>query len=261
MIKISIITVSYNSFNTIKKTIESVINQTYKNIEYIIIDGNSNDGTQNIIEEYRKYITYYISESDNGIYDGMNKGINFATGDYTLFLNTDDTLYDSSTIAQVVEQMEQNKVFDVYYGNNNIINEYGTFISIPRELSLLKTKFPISHQAIFIRTNILKQNLFDINYKYCADFKQISSLYLNKKSFKYINITISTTPISSGATYDNYIASTREHFKVLKERDESVFFLEIKTILLKFIVRKIKTITPNFILHPILRVISRYKIL
>lgn len=259
MVKITIITVCFNAHESVRRTIESVLNQTYPNIEYIIIDGNSKDNSQSVIEQYRNRLAYYISEPDKGIYDGMNKGICQATGEYTLFLNTDDTLYDNTTIESFVKKIDLQ--YDVYYGNNKIINEYGEYINIPRNIELLNRKWVLSHQATFIKTTVLKNNLFDINYKYCADYKQISHLYLNNYSFNYIDLTISTTPISSGTTYNNYIASTKEHFKIIRERGENVTFLEYKTIILRWIVRAIKLIIPDVILNPILRKIAKYKIL
>ena len=133
MVKITIITVCFNAYKTITRTIESVLNQTYTNIEYIIIDGDSKDNSQEIIENYKDKLSYYISEPDKGIYDGMNKGINQATGDFVLFLNTDDTLYDKHIIENFVKVV--NDKADVYYGNNLIINEYGEFINKPRDIT------------------------------------------------------------------------------------------------------------------------------
>jgi len=259
MVKITIITVCYNACSTIKRTIESVISQTYSNIEYIIIDGNSKDGSQEIIEEYKNHISYYLSEPDKGIYDGMNKGIIQATGDYTLFLNTDDTLYNNTTIEDFVKNIKEQS--DVYYGNNKIINEYGEYINKPRDITLLNRKWVLSHQATFIKTKLLKDNLFDINYRYCADYKQISNLYLNKYTFTYIDLTIATTPISSGTTYNNYIASTREHFRIIKERGDNVIFLEYRTIFLRWFVRSVKILLPKAILNPLLRIIAKYKVI
>lgn len=259
MVKITIITVCYNACNTIKRTIESVINQTYSNIEYIVIDGNSKDGSQKIIEKYKNYISFYLSEPDKGIYDGMNKGIEQATGEYTLFLNTDDTLYNNTTIEDFINNIHEK--YDVYYGNNNIINEYGEYINKPREITQLNRKWVLSHQATFIKTKLLKNNLFDTNYRYCADYKQISNLYLKKHSFKYIDLTIATTPISSGTTYDNYLASTKEHFQIIKERGDNVIFLEYRTIFLRWIVRSVKLLLPKAILHPLLRKIAKYKVI
>lgn len=259
MVKVTIITVSYNAYNSIRRTIESVINQTYPNIEYIVIDGNSKDGSKKIIEEYKSKLSYYLSEPDNGIYDGMNKGIKQATGKYTLFLNTDDTLYNNKTIENFVKNIHEQS--DIYYGNNKIINEYGEYINKPRDITLLNRKWVLSHQATFIKTKLLKENLFDINYRYCADYKQISNLYLNKHSFKYLDMIISITPISSGTTYNNYIASTREHFQIIKERGDNVFFLEYKTIFFRWIVRSVKLLLPKAILYPILRKIAKYKVI
>lgn len=259
MIKITIITVCYNASKTISRTIQSVLNQSYSNIEYIIIDGNSTDSSQTIIEQYKNYIAYYISEPDNGIYDGMNKGIKQATGEYILFLNSDDTLYENSTIEKFVNNITAKH--DIYYGNNQIINEYGQYINKPRNIELLKRKWVLSHQATFIRTTLLKNNLFDINYRYCADYKQISNLYLNGYSFEYIDLTISTTPISSGTTYSNYLASTKEHFQVIRERGENITFLEYKTIILRWTIRTIKQVIPDTILNPILRKIAKYKVI
>lgn len=259
MVKITIITVCYNACNTIKRTIESVINQTYSNIEYIVIDGNSKDGSQKIIEEYKNHISFYLSEPDKGIYDGMNKGIIQATGEYILFLNTDDALYNNTTIEDFINNIHEK--YDVFYGNNKIINEYGEYINKPRDITLLNRKWVLSHQATFVKTKLLKDNLFDINYRYCADYKQISNLYLNNHSFKYIDMIISITPISSGTTYNNYIASTREHFRIIKERGDNVIFLEYKTLFLRWIVRSAKLLLPKTILNPILRKIAKYKVI
>ena len=101
--KISIVTVSYNTSDCIEKTIQSVINQTYPNVEYLIIDGGSTDGTQQIIERYDDRIAYFVSEKDKGLYDGMNKGIAAATGDYLLFMNADDVFVNNEVVEKIDE--------------------------------------------------------------------------------------------------------------------------------------------------------------
>ena len=117
-LKISVITVSYNAAQTIEETLFSVCNQSYLNVEYIIIDGGSTDGTCEIIEKYRNKIGYFISEPDNGIYDAMNKGLKIATGDYVIFLGADDHFISLSVLEEVVEEMEKtNKTNIVFYGD------------------------------------------------------------------------------------------------------------------------------------------------
>ena len=113
--KVSVITVVYNSVDTIEQTIQSVLNQTYKNIEYIIIDGLSTDGTQKIIEQYLDCIAYFISEKDNGIYDAMNKGIRKASGDIIGIINSDDW-YAEDAVENIVDCFKQNDV-GLVYGN------------------------------------------------------------------------------------------------------------------------------------------------
>ncbi len=115
-LKISIITVSSNSVITIRDTIESILSQDYKNIEYIIIDAGSKDGTLDIIKGYEDHISYFISEADNGIYDGMNKGIAAATGDVVGILNSDDFYPNSFAISNVVRTFEKERC-DAVYGD------------------------------------------------------------------------------------------------------------------------------------------------
>ena len=106
--KVSIITVCYNSEKTIKETIESVLDQNYSNLEYIVIDGQSNDTTNEIIKEYKDSISYYLSEPDGGIYDAMNKGIAAATGDLIGILNSDDVYVNNQVISKVVDSIGNN---------------------------------------------------------------------------------------------------------------------------------------------------------
>src|SRR4051812_3706421 len=111
---VSIITVCYNSGNTLRQTVESVLNQTYPDIEYIIIDGGSTDGTVDIIKEYAGRGILYLSEHDNGIYDAMNKGIKKASGDIIGILNSDDVYFNNSVIHKVVNEFKERKVDAVY---------------------------------------------------------------------------------------------------------------------------------------------------
>ena len=263
--KISIITVTYNSEKTLKDTIESVLKQNYENYEHIIVDGKSKDSTVDIIKEYEEEYNgklKYISEKDNGIYDAMNKGITKAKGDYLLFLNADDTLFSKRTINDEVEYMQNDmKASDVYFGNIEIKNEYGVYVQKPRSLEMLPYKMVLSHQAVFIRRDLLIKNLFDLKYRYSADYKQLSTLYLLGYKFCYIDLAIAHTPMDAGATYNNYIISTKEHFKILRERGCNVYWTEKRTIILRTIVRYVKKYMPNCLLHPILRIVSKYKIL
>ena len=113
-IKVSIITVTYNSAKYVDDCINSIIRQTYKNIEYIVIDGNSTDGTLDIIKKYSSYITKLVSEEDDGMYDALNKGMQLATGDVVGILNSDDVLAAADVISEIVNCFQQNNVDSLY---------------------------------------------------------------------------------------------------------------------------------------------------
>ena len=189
--KISIITINYNDKIGLKKTIQSVIGQTWKDIEFVIIDGGSSDGSTDIIKKYSNQIDYFISEKDNGVYNAMNKGIKVATGKYVLFLNGGDTFYDEKVLNNVEQKL--NNDFGIIYGNSAFV----------KNEKLIKNSFPpsklnfvfffnsgLNHQATFIKKSLFDEVFYyNESYKICADWeffmyaicvKRTSYLYLNK---------------------------------------------------------------------------------
>jgi len=191
--KISIITVVYNNEELIESAINSVTSQTYKNIEYIIVDGESKDGTCDIINKHKDVIDKFISEPDKGIYDAMNKGIVMATGDVVGILNSDD-IYASSTAIESVMNIFENEKVDSVYGDLDYVS-YDDINKISRRWrtgqytpgSFLKGWHP-AHPAFFVKKNIYdKYGTFDISFEVSADFElmlrfmeknRISSYYL-----------------------------------------------------------------------------------
>lgn len=135
--KFSIITVTYNAENVLEDTIQSVITQTYKNVEYIIVDGKSTDKTMEIVGRYKEHIHTVVSERDKGLYDAMNKGIALATGDYVCFLNAGDELHEDDTLQLMVHSLAGlNELPDVIYGETAIVDEEGHFLRM-RDFLLL----------------------------------------------------------------------------------------------------------------------------
>ncbi len=171
--KISIITIVYNGSNTLEKTIQSVINQNYKNFEYIIIDGNSTDGTQQIIEKYSHQITYWISEKDKGLYDAMNKGLVRATGDYVWFINSGDQIPTSTTITEIFQNSKE-PYADIYYGDTTMIDLNGKIIgerrlTPPKNLTAnhFKQGMLVSHQSFIAKRSITR--LYNTRFRFSAD--------------------------------------------------------------------------------------------
>lgn len=175
---ITVITVVYNGEKFLEETILSVINQNYENVEYIIIDGGSTDGTIDIIKKYEHAIDYWISEKDKGIYDAMNKGICLATGRWLNFMNADDFFAFNDVIKRVVSAID-NVLKDVViiYGALSLINKDGdllqTINNSPRLVEgLIKTKLAIPHQAQFIRLDAIRENdKFKPGYRIAADYE------------------------------------------------------------------------------------------
>jgi len=175
--KVSIITVVYNNKNTIKDAIESVLNQTYKNIEYIIIDGASSDGTVEIIKSYGNKISKFISEPDNGIYDAMNKGIALATGDVVGILNSDDFYANNKVLERVVEVFKGCKC-DSIYGDLVYVDKNDTdkivryWKSKPFNKGLFQKGWHPAHPTFFVKKEIYdKYGLFNLDFKIAADYE------------------------------------------------------------------------------------------
>ena len=180
--KISIITVSFNSVITIRDTIKSIISQDYDNIEYIIIDAGSKDGTLDIIKEYEEHISYFSSESDNGIYDGMNKGIAVATGDIVGIINSDDFYPNSFVISNVARTFEKQGC-DALYGDL----VYVKFFNIDKiirywksgEYSVKKIKngWMLPHPTFFVKRYLYeKYGSYNTDLKTAADYEMILKL-------------------------------------------------------------------------------------
>lgn len=207
--KVSIITASYNSATTIKQTITSVLQQTYANIEYIIVDGCSTDNTLQIVKTMLPIFNgrlIYISEQDKGIYDAMNKGIRMATGDVVGILNSDDYF----TAHDVIEKMVSSFTEDVaaVYGDVHFVREDDTTNRV-RYYSgvfftpwLVKFGFIAPHPSFYIRKSVYdKYGLYNIKYKISADFELVARIcYVNKIKTKYLHQDFVTMRIGGAST-------------------------------------------------------------
>jgi glycosyltransferase involved in cell wall biosynthesis len=210
--KISIITVVYNAAALLERTIKSVLNQSYTNIEYIIIDGASTDGTLNIIEKYQEKIALSHSGKDKGIYDAMNRGLKDATGDYVLFLNAGDELYSIDTIEKIFAIAVD---ADVFYGNTAVINKQGLTIgdrrlSPPEQLTWKSLKYGmcVSHQS-FIAKRLLC-DFYSLEYNISADIDWMINVL--KQSDNVINTHQYISKFLEGGT------SNKRRTKALAER-------------------------------------------
>ncbi len=239
---ISIITVVYNGEAFLEQTIQSVINQTYENIEYIIIDGGSTDKTVDIIKKYENKIDYWISEKDDGIYDAMNKGIDRASGDFVNFMNGGDTFYDKSVLENIFKDIKGcsdkaifGKAITAY--NDRVFVRYENFdFSNPNWYISTQP----SHQAIFIPKSIFEKKRFDTNLKIAADVEYIK--YALKEGYCYRDIIIANFEFGGVSTY---FGTFQNLLKVLNDIDilyTDSLFLRVKFYIFnisKYIIQKI----------------------
>lgn len=259
--KISIVTVSYNTHDCIEKTIQSVIEQTYPNVEYLIIDGGSTDGTQQIIEQYSDRIAYFVSEKDKGLYDGMNKGIAAATGDYLLFMNADDVFANNRVVEKIAHFIEEHPDADVVYGNSEQVLEYGIYEVRPK-VAYINHKMAISHQATFVKLSLLRSHPFNLKYRYAADFEQLSSLYLDGHKFVYIDLLVARVEMTGGTTYNHYIDSANELYDIIESRGVDIARERRSMIMRKRLVRTFRRCFPKWITNPVFRFLAKhYKVL
>ena len=196
---ITIITVVYNAKADLALTLNSLSCQTFKDFEYLIIDGGSSDGTQDIVDKYDSIVTKLVSERDFGIYHAMNKGILLANGRYLLFLNAGDQLYSPNTLMQARPFLEKSEE-DFIYGTEAVL-VYGEVLKKkPLKFSQLWKGMPFSHQSVFIKTEFHKTELYDLSFKIGADYNLIYKSFMSKRTFKKIDQVIAI--VSPGGVSD-----------------------------------------------------------
>lgn len=231
--KVSIITPCYNSAKTIRQTIESVLNQTYNNIEYIVVDGGSTDNTINIINEYIPLFhgrLRYVSQKDNGIYDAMNKGIKMSHGQIIGIINSDD-YYEIDAVESIVSKFDSKKM-QVIYGYMNIIRNNGTkkVLIIPH--TKLKERM-INHSTCFVSRKIYqKYGLFNIHFKIAADYDLMLRLS-KKKDVEFIQIPKILADFREGGVSSSY--KTQLEKKFIQVRYGGISISDFFTFLIEYI--------------------------
>lgn len=207
--KVSIITVCYNAEKTIRDTIESVVSQSYNDIEYIVIDGGSSDGTMDIVNEYKGTIGVVVSEKDNGLYDAMNKGMSLATGELIGVLNSDDVFYNTSTIEEIaVLAQEADGVYaDIGFYNEELSKKTRHYSSKGFHKAKFSRGFMPAHPSCYLKRDIIsKVGNYSLEYKIAADFDylvrvfslpSVSLNYLEKEVVKMREGGVSTSGFSA----------------------------------------------------------------
>lgn len=216
MNKISVVTVTYNCDKILEATVESIINQTYPNVEYIIIDGASTDGTIEIINKYRSYIAYFKSEPDKGIFDAMNKAIDMATGDWIIFMNAGDCFADVNVLEKLSAHMRPQ--VSAIYGKTNQVTLRGV-VSGKRPLPFFerKSKFKpmgVCHQSIVLSMKELGNIRFDLNYKIAADYDMIKRVHEINPNFVYADFAVSIIDATDGLSANNRRRQRDEEAKI-----------------------------------------------
>lgn len=213
--KISIVTICYNVANDLEKTIESVRNQTYSNVEYIVVDGGSNDNTLKVINDNADVITKYISEPDKGIYDAMNKGISLCSGDWVSFMNAGDEFADSQVLEHVFEGKEYVKDVKVLYGD---IKLYFPDLGLVRrdysKYTQEKIAIMICHQSSFIEGDIIRRLRYELKYKIASDINTFYKIYKEGWSFQYLSMDIAKFEAIGGVSSKKMIALSSEIYDI-----------------------------------------------
>ena len=187
--KLSIITINYNNKAGLQKTIDSVACQTWRDFEWIVIDGGSTDGSKELIEQNQQHFAYWCSEPDKGVYNAMNKGITHSKGEYMLFLNSGDVLYDDKVLETV---FCRDLTGDLVYGDWYKILDGGTvMMKAPSRISVgFFYSDNICHQAMFIRSSVLKTAGYDESFKVYADYARWMRMCLDGASFQYVPVVV-----------------------------------------------------------------------
>ena len=239
-VKVSIITVVYNNKDTIKDAIESVLSQTYTNMEYIIVDGASTDGTVEIVKSYGDKISKFVSEKDKGIYDGLNKGVGLATGDIVCFLHSDDLYNNKDTIEKIM------KLFDA---DNSLDGIYGDLVYTPKEdtskvfrywkskdfdISLLKKGWMPAHPTLFLKREVYeKYGKFDLSFKIAADYDFMLRVLSSGTKVKYLPEVLYKMRVGgeSNKSIKNIMLKSKEDLKALKKNNiGGVYALIVKNL-------------------------------
>lgn len=214
MIRLSVITVTYNCIETVEQTINSVLTQDYQNIEYIVIDGASTDGTREIIEKYYDRIAYSCSEKDFGIYNAMNKGLTHVTGDVVLFLNGDDYFVNEQVVSKIVREFENSPQTEIIIGKERINGRVpDTYDPNNNQTLYVGVFFP--HQATFAKKSVYEKiGRFDEQYKISADYDWILRACFNGLKIKWIDEVISDfksggRSASVGCVAEEFLISTK----------------------------------------------------
>jgi glycosyltransferase involved in cell wall biosynthesis len=232
-IKISIITIVYNNVKNIERTIKSVLSQNYPNIEYIVVDGGSTDGSVEVIQRYQNRIHKFISEHDNGIYDALNKGVISSSGDFITILHSDDIFFDSSTVYKVAKCIKKtNKEF--YFSDMLIIDLASNKVKRYYDASIFKQwMFRIGwmppHPTCFIKKSLFNEyGLYSLKYKIAGDFDLFVRFFYEKKiQWSYCNII--TVKMSYGGVSNSGWHSKRLIFNEINNslKENNVFSLPV----------------------------------
>lgn len=235
--KVSIITATMNSEKYLSDCIESVRRQNYKNIEHIVIDGKSSDGTLEIIEKNSDHISYWISETDRGMYDAINKGIQMATGDIIGILNSDDMFASADAVRSIVDCFENNNV-DSVYGDLVYVDPKNTqkIIRYWKGISYKRSRFRYgwmpAHPTFYIRRDLIQQyGLYENHYYTAADYEFMARyLYLNKVSSLYLDamlVKMRSGGLSNVTFKSRFRANRRDYLAMKKNRIPFPFIVSI----------------------------------
>ncbi len=260
MVKVDIIFTVLNDLDRLKWSLEKLSQSYQKDLfNIIVVDGKSKDGTVAFLKEKTDQIDQWISEPDLGIYDGMNKGIRLAKNEWVIFINAGDVLVSVNSLSEI---LSKNEKADVIYGGSivkypdfHILKKAGPMIDIWKGMMF-------SHQSVFVKTKLLKENEFNLDYNLGADYDQIFSLYKQNCRFKYVPAPISIIQ-SGGVSDQNLIKSWSEHYKILRTHENislKMQFYQIKLFLFLLLIKISRTIVPRVLYLWAIKMIHRKRL-
>ena len=248
---ITVITVCYNAAETIEQTILSVISQTYTNIEYIIVDGASTDGTIEIIEKYRDKLSNFVSGRDKGIYDAMNKAIDLSHGKWINFMNSGDTFVDTKVIENVFANNIAEDTKIIYGDVVRYFPNQKTVIQRFNNLQEGSIQFDLIHQSTFIEGDVMRDLKYNIKYRISADADFFNEVYKLGGKFQYVPIAISNYESANGASAKQLITMFNEYTEIKGTKKCSMGWLfsykkiHIQVLMMKILPQSIY----NWIIH------------